>query len=141
MFTGTHDDKFSAIDCTSLSIAAGEAAAVAGMTGVADLTPVTIVDGGATGSDSITIRSADNTSLAGLPSRIINRAGSTITIASNLGCKNNDFVLINNAGACAMTKLDAVGLAGEIQVILDGLETVPAAAAEGAVLSLSLIHI
>ncbi len=128
MFSGKHTDKTSAIDCTSLS--------ATGLAGVGDLAPVTIVDGGATGSDNLIIRSA-LTNLAGLPTRIISApVGNTITVASNLGCKNGDFLLINNAGACAMTRLDATnGVTGDTRVGLDASGTPPAVAVENAVLS------
>jgi type IV pilus assembly protein PilW len=135
MFTGKHVDKLSAIDCATLT--PGEAATTAGMTSsIASLTPVVIQDGGATGSDIIITHSAD-TSLGGLPTRILTPPISrTITVASNLGCKNNDFVLINAAGACAMSRLPSSNaLIGNIQVTLDGLETVPVEAQENAVLS------
>ncbi|MGB4811549.1 MAG: PilW family protein [Methylophilaceae bacterium] len=117
MFTGRHVDKRSTIDCTSLS--------GTGITDEQDLNPATIIDGG-TGSDAVIVRHAE-TSFGGLPTKILTKPISrTIDVASNLGCKDGDVVIVNKDGDCAITRLQSpAALLGNTVVTLDGNESVP----------------
>ncbi|MEO8333290.1 MAG: PilW family protein [Gallionella sp.] len=81
-----------------------------GATGITDLSPVTITDGGAAAgaSDSITIRYGDSPS-GGIPSLLIAPTGglgaNDVSIDNNLGCKVNDIALIVNGTTCNLTSV------------------------------------
>jgi type IV pilus assembly protein PilW len=90
----------SAFECTTLTL-----------NGAADdpsnLSPVTIIDGGPGGSDTITIRYG-NSAAGGIPSAISAMVGNTATLGSNLGCKTGDTTLITNGTVCAVSTATAV---------------------------------
>jgi type IV pilus assembly protein PilW len=73
------------------------------------ISPVSITDGGtaAGASDTIAIRYGA-TPMGGIPSQISAMAGTTATVANNLGCRVNDVALLINGTTCAMTTVTAV---------------------------------
>jgi type IV pilus assembly protein PilW len=78
-----------------------------GATGITDISPVTITDGGAAAgaSDIVTIRYGDSPS-GGIPSLIglIGVLGANdVNIGNNLGCKVNDIALIVDGTTCNLT--------------------------------------
>jgi type IV pilus assembly protein PilW len=76
-----------------------------GATGITDISPVTITDGGAAAgaSDIVTIRYGSSPS-GGIPSLITDApAGNDVPIDNNLGCKVNDIALIVNGTTCNLT--------------------------------------
>lgn len=77
-------------------------------TGIADISPIVITDGGtaAGASDSITIRYSTSDS-GGIPVQIIT-AGAPLVVGSNMGCQGNNIALIMNGSACALTSASAV---------------------------------
>jgi len=83
------------LNCTTLNF---------GATGITDISPVTITDGGtaAGASDSITIRYATSNS-GGVPSPITaNPAGNSVPLDTNMGCHKDDVALIINGAACRL---------------------------------------
>lgn len=80
-----------------------------GATGITDISPVTITDGGAGpgASDSITVRYGNSDS-GGVPS-IITGVGVTgandITVNDNMGCHAGDVALIINGATCNLTNV------------------------------------
>lgn len=87
----------SAILCTTLNF---------GTTGIADIAPVTITDGGA-GSDSIVIRSA-NSPMGGMLADILNApaAGSSVVpVSNNLGCRKGGLAVVVNGLTCDFTEV------------------------------------
>jgi type IV pilus assembly protein PilW len=103
----------SPLECTTLTIG-GAAGNING------LSPVTITDGvavaGVSASDTITLRYG-NSLMGGVPTQTtalpIASAASPapardVTVASNLGCKVNDIILITSGTACTMSNVVAV---------------------------------
>ena len=91
----------SPLECTTLAF---------GATGITDISPVTITDGGAAAgaSDSISIRYATSAS-GGVPSPITAPpAGNNATIDNNLGCQVDDIAMIVNGTSCNLTKVTAL---------------------------------
>jgi type IV pilus assembly protein PilW len=90
----------SPLECTTLAF---------GATGISDISPVTITDGGAAAgaSDSIVIRYG-NTSSGGVPS-LITATGLPgpldVTIDNNLGCRVDDIAMIINGSTCNLTRV------------------------------------
>lgn len=91
----------SPLECTTLTF---------GATGKTGISPATITDGGAAGSDTLTIRYGDSV-MGGVPTQI-GAVGTPTTVSSNLGCQVGDFVMIINGTTCAMTKVTALSAAG-----------------------------
>jgi len=79
-----------------------------GATGITDISPITITDGGAAAgaSDIVTIRYGDSPS-GGIPSLIVPPTGplgaNEVPIGNNLGCRVNDIALIVNGTTCNLT--------------------------------------
>ncbi|MDO8291304.1 MAG: PilW family protein [Gallionella sp.] len=99
--TGEASVADSAIECTALTIDAA--------TGIGDISPVTITDGGAA-SDSITIRYS-TTDTGGIPSQIRGvgvPAAGDVTVDNNLGCQDDDIALIMNGNSCFLTAVTAL---------------------------------
>lgn len=88
------------------------AATVAGVATTIGVTPITIIDGGAAGSDQIIVRYAD-TQTSGMPNRVIGAAGAVNT---NLACSVGDDVVVMTSGgsgaagaaACSATTVTAL---------------------------------
>ncbi|PKO47238.1 MAG: prepilin-type cleavage/methylation domain-containing protein [Betaproteobacteria bacterium HGW-Betaproteobacteria-22] len=75
-----------------------------------ELSPVTIVDGI---SDTITVRYS-NSGMGAVPVKIVNATNATaatgLSADNNLGCRDDDIVLISNGTSCVMTQVaDANG--------------------------------
>ena len=80
-------------------------------TGIGDISPVTITDGGvAGGSDSITIRYSTSDA-GGIPSPITGVVGNDVNLSNNLACQTNDIALIMNGSACALTSVTGLSAA------------------------------
>lgn len=77
-------------------------------TGIGDISPIVITDGGtaAGASDSITIRYSTSDS-GGIPVQITS-VGATIGVGNNMGCQGNNIALIMNGNSCALTSASAV---------------------------------
>lgn len=81
-----------------------------GATGKTGLSPVSITEGAV--SDSVTLRYG-TAPVGGIPTTITDPlAGNVATVRSNLGCSNNDNVLVMNGSICAMTTASSVSAAG-----------------------------
>jgi len=81
------------LNCTTLTF---------GATGITDISPVIITDGGAAAgaSDSIAIRYATSSS-GGVPSPITaNPTGNSVPLDTNLGCHKDDVAMVINGTAC-----------------------------------------
>lgn len=92
----------SPLECTTLNFDSTN-------TGITDISPVTITDGGAAAgaSDSITIRYA-TTASGGIPSPITAPpAGNAVTVDNNQGCLVGDIAMIINGTTCNFTKVVA----------------------------------
>jgi type IV pilus assembly protein PilW len=88
------------LDCSILSF---------GATGITDISPVTITDGGgaAGASDTITVRYGDTTS-GGVPSQITGvgvPGANDVTIDNNLACNVGDVAMIVNGTTCNFTNV------------------------------------
>jgi type IV pilus assembly protein PilW len=89
------------LKCTTLNSGTGA-------TNITDISPVAILDGGAGGSDSITVRYGSSpfggatTLITALP------VGNDVTVENNLGCAANDITVITNGPACALSSASAV---------------------------------
>lgn len=75
--------------------------------------PVVIQNGAANASDIVTVRYS-TTALGAIPVKIINPANAVtaagLTVDNNIGCRNNDVVLISQGTSCVMTTVaDANG--------------------------------
>ena len=74
-----------------------------------NLFPVVIQDGVADASDIVTVRYSTD-ALGAIPVRIINPANAItavgLTVDNNIGCKNNDIVLISQGTSCVMTTVE-----------------------------------
>lgn len=125
----------SALECTTLTF---------GATGITGISPVTIADGGAGGSDTITIRYG-NSLMGGVPTQITAAPAASATlpspaidvpVGSNLGCQPGDIVLAISGSTCAMSSVPASGVAGTTTVTLaDNTAVTAGAATVGANLS------
>ncbi|MGC2049055.1 MAG: PilW family protein [Gallionella sp.] len=76
-----------------------------GATGITNISPITITDGGAAAgaSDTVTIRYGSSP-WGGIPALITDApAGNDVPIGNNLGCKVNDIALIVNGTTCNLT--------------------------------------
>jgi type IV pilus assembly protein PilW len=91
----------SPLECTTLTY---------GATGKTGISPITITDGGAAGSDTLTIRYGDSV-MGGVQTQI-GALGTPTTVTSNLGCQVGDFVMATNGTTCAMTTVTALSAAG-----------------------------
>lgn len=92
----------SPLECTTLNFDTGN-------TGMTDISPVTITDGGtaAGASDTISIRYA-TTATGGIPSPITGiPSANAVTVANNQGCPVNDIAMIINGTTCNFTKVAA----------------------------------
>jgi type IV pilus assembly protein PilW len=81
-----------------------------GATGIADIFPVTITDGGGGASDTVIIRYGDSPS-GGIPTTITAMGAPTAndaTVTTNFACRVGDVALIANGTTCAMTSVNAV---------------------------------
>ena len=92
----------SPLECTAVSF---------GATGITDISPVTITDGGAAAgaSDSISIRYGNSPS-GGVPTQITGvglPGANDVTVDNNLGCQVGDITLITNGNACALSNATA----------------------------------
>jgi type IV pilus assembly protein PilW len=91
----------SPLKCTTLTSGAGA-------TGITNIAPVTIVDGGVGGSDSLTVRYG-NSAFGGAPTLITALpVGNDVTVENNLGCQPNDITVISNGPTCALSSASAV---------------------------------
>lgn len=94
-------------------------------TAVIDLFPIAITDGGAAGSDTIQVRYAEDgaTTKGGVAVKIVGPISATsVGINNNLGCNDDDVVLLSSGSACTMTRvneLPAALAADTKKVILD----------------------
>jgi type IV pilus assembly protein PilW len=93
----------SPLECTAMNF---------GATGITDISPVTITDGGAAAgaSDSITVRYGDSAS-GGVPAQItgVGLAGANdVTLDNNLGCQVGDITLITNGNSCSLSSATAL---------------------------------
>jgi len=113
----------SPLECTTLNFDA---------TGITDISPVTIIDGGtaAGASDTISIRYATSAS-GGVPSTIGLVGGNAITIDNNMGCQDADIALIVNGATCNFTTVNPTAPPDLTTVTLQN----PAGAINGANLS------
>lgn len=75
------------------------AATVEGVATTIGVTPISIIDGGAAGSDQIIVRYAD-TQTSGMPNRVIGAAGAVNT---NLACSVGDDVVVMTSGGSGAT--------------------------------------
>lgn len=105
-----------------------------GTTGVTSISPVSIVEGGTTGSDQITIRYGD-TQGGGIPTQITaapiasaNVPAQDFPVISSLGCKASDVAVVINGGNCAMSRV-ASGVPTATVVSLSDNNTITAGAA------------
>ncbi len=98
-----------------------------GTTGITSIAPVTIVEGGAQGSDSITIRYGNSLN-GGVPTLITAAPTTSITVAppaqdvpvtSSQLCKANDIALIINGNKCSITKVPASGVPNATTVTIE----------------------
>jgi type IV pilus assembly protein PilW len=84
-----------------------------GATGITDISPVTITDGGAGAgaSDSISIRYGDSAS-GGVPAQItgvgLTGNANDVTVDNNLGCQVGDVTLVTNGTSCALSSATAL---------------------------------
>jgi len=83
-----------------------------GATGITDISPVTITDGGAGAgaSDSISIRYGNSAS-GGVPSQITGvglPGANDVTVDNNLGCQVGDITLVTNGNNCALSSATAL---------------------------------
>lgn len=94
----------SAVNCTTLTIDAA--------TGIGDISPATVTDGGtAGGSDSITIRYATSDA-GGIPYPITgNPTGSDIPVNNHLGCQTGDIAVAMNGSNCFLTSVTGLSAA------------------------------
>lgn len=88
-------------------------------TGITNISPISIIDGGPTGNDSILIRYGSSP-YGGIASTITANIGSTVTLGpapgNNFGCQPGDVTLITNGANCAMSTVTT--LTGTTQVTL-----------------------
>jgi type IV pilus assembly protein PilW len=74
-------------------------------TGITDISPVTIIDGGTSpgASDSLKIRYGTS-GMGGVPSTIKgNPSGNVVTVENNLSCRKNDIVMMISGTTCNLT--------------------------------------
>lgn len=86
-----------------------------------DMFPISITDGGATGSDIVRVRYATDgaTITSGVGFKVISKTGNDIGVDSNFGCNNGDSVLLSAGATCSMTRVNDAGLAGHpLQITL-----------------------
>lgn len=128
----TSSSDNSPLKCDAVTL--GAEAIAAGMTvaaGVRNLSPITITSGAS--SDTIDIRYG-NSILGGIQTLITAAPiGNAISVKSNLGCRDDDFVVITKGTSCAITRLAATadspsGVTGNQIVNLKSSESVPALA-------------
>ncbi len=82
-------------------------------TAAISISPITILDGGAAGSDTITVRYG-NAETAGIPV-IINDAvagGTSVGVANDIGCRQNDTAIAVQAAACVSARVGVPVAAG-----------------------------
>lgn len=97
----------SSLECTTLTF---------GATGIGGISPVTITDGAAAASDTITLRYGDSPT-GGVPTVITAMGAPTAsdaTVDNNFGCQLNDIAIITNGTTCAMTSVTALSVASAI---------------------------
>lgn len=93
-----------------------------------NLSPVTIVDGGPGGSDTITMRSG-NSPRGGTPSVISGPPiGNVVTVANNFGCETGDTTLIISGNICAISSASAVSATINTSITLQNVTGVVAGA-------------
>ena len=92
----------SPLDCTTV---------IPGTTGITDLSPVVITDGGTApgASDTITIHYASSAS-GGVPAQIAGvgvTAANDVTLSNNMGCQVPDIALVVNGSTCSFSTVTA----------------------------------
>lgn len=98
-----------------------------GTTGITSIAPVTIVDGGAQGSDSITIRYGNSLgggvptliTAAPTPSLTVAAPAQDVPVTSSQLCNANDIALIINGNKCSITKVPASGVPNATTVTIE----------------------
>lgn len=88
----------SPLNCTALNF---------GATGITSISPLTVTDGGAGASDTITVRYGNSDS-GGVPSQItgVGLVGANdVTIDNNLGCHVGDVSLVINGASCNLSNV------------------------------------
>lgn len=80
-----------------------------------DMFPVAITEGGAGLSDTITIRYAADaaTAKSGAAVKIIGLTAPTVGVDNNLGCNDDDVVMLSSGSVCAMTRVNDADLAAD----------------------------
>ena len=99
-----------------------------GATGITSISPLTITDGGAGGSDTVAIRYG-NSAAGGVPTTITGAAvGNAVPVDSNFGCQVNDMTFITNGSTCAMSSVTAISAPTAKTVTLQNVTNVAAGA-------------
>jgi type IV pilus assembly protein PilW len=97
-------------------------------TPVIDMFPIQITDGGAAGSDTVSIRYATDGALAsgGIAVKIIGPAPAApeVGVDTNFGCKINDVVLLSTGSDCGMTRVTALPDATHITLVNSAKATI-----------------
>ncbi|AMO36161.1 PilW family protein [Thauera humireducens] len=76
--------------------------------GVFSMAPVEVTDGGAAGSDTLTIRYGSSMS-GGVATRITSVSGNQLSVDSNLGCRVGDTAVVSNGGdTCFVVSVDSL---------------------------------
>ncbi len=92
------------------------------------LFPIRIVDGGASGSDSIEVRYANdgaNTN-GGVTVKVQAVSGSTVAVDNNLGCNDNDVVLVTSGSSCGMGTINDTDMATDTtHITMDSVAGIP----------------
>lgn len=92
------------------------------------LFPIRIVDGGAAGSDSIEVRYATdgaNTN-GGVTVKVQSVSGNIVAVDNNLGCNDNDVVLVTSGSTCAMTTINDTDLTTDTtHITMDSVAGIP----------------
>jgi type IV pilus assembly protein PilW len=70
-----------------------------------EIFPISIADGGAAGSDTITVRTFPTSTSGGLPVNVVTVAGSILGVDNNLGCSQNDIALVVRGTTCYAGKV------------------------------------
>lgn len=107
------DKENTSLKCSNESMSVDHDGDGGAVTAEVGLFPIVIQNGAADASDVVTVRYS-NTALGAVPVKITNPANAIaavgLTVDNNIGCKNNDVVLISQGTACVMTTIaDANG--------------------------------
>ena len=90
--------------------------------------PISIVDGGAAGNDSVVVRyAADGANTnGGVTVKVQSVSGNVIAVDNNLGCNDNDVVLVTSGSVCAMTTVNDNDLAADTtHITMDSVAGIP----------------